>query len=84
MKLLFDQNLSHRLARALADLFPDSLHVRDVGLRAADDPVVWDYARQRGFVIVSKDADFHQRSFCLWGTTQSHLGKAGQLLDGGC
>lgn len=63
MKLLFDQNLSHRLARSLQDLFPDSLHVRDVGLKAADDPVVWSYARQHGFVIVSKDADFHQRSF---------------------
>lgn len=63
MKLLFDQNLSHRLARSLQDLFPDSLHVRDVGLKAADDPIVWGYARQRGFVIVSKDADFHQRSF---------------------
>ncbi len=63
MKLLFDQNLSHRLARSLHDLFPGSLHVRDVGLRAADDPVVWDYARQHGFIIVPKDADFRQRSF---------------------
>lgn len=45
------------------DLFPGSLHVRDVGLKAADDPVVWDYARQYDFIIVSKDADFHQRSF---------------------
>ncbi len=25
MKLLFDENLSHKLARLLADLFPDSL-----------------------------------------------------------
>lgn len=62
MKLLFDQNLSHRLARLTAELFPDSLHVRAVGLEAADDPVVWDYAKQHGFVIASKDADFYQRS----------------------
>ena len=62
MKLLFDQNLSHRLSRSLSDLFPDSLHVRDIGLNAADDPVVWDYAKTHGFVIVSKDSDFHQRS----------------------
>jgi predicted nuclease of predicted toxin-antitoxin system len=33
MKLLFDQNLSPRLARLLADIFPDSTHVREVGLR---------------------------------------------------
>jgi predicted nuclease of predicted toxin-antitoxin system len=25
----------------------------------------WDYAKQYGFVIVSKDSDFHQRSFVL-------------------
>ena len=63
MKLLFDQNLSHKLAHRLADLFPDSTHVREVGLKEAEDPVVWEYAKRQGFMIVSKDADFHQRSF---------------------
>jgi predicted nuclease of predicted toxin-antitoxin system len=63
MRLLFDENLSHRLVRRLADLFPDSVHVRDVGLKAADDPVVWDYARDNGLTIVSKDSDMRQRSF---------------------
>ena len=33
MKLLFDENLSYKLVRLLADLFPDSVHVRDVGLK---------------------------------------------------
>ena len=63
MKLLFDQNLSHKLARRLVDLFPNSTHVREVGLKEAEDPVVWEYAKRQGFMIVSKDADFHQRSF---------------------
>lgn len=63
MKLLFDQNLSHKLARRLADLFPNSTHVREVGLKEAEDPEVWEYAKQQEFLIVSKDADFHQRSF---------------------
>ena len=63
MKLLFDENLSHRLVRMLADLFPDSVHVREVGLEAADDPVVWDYAKNNDLMIVSKDSDLHQRSF---------------------
>ncbi|MDX6557954.1 MAG: hypothetical protein QOF72_1003 [Blastocatellia bacterium] len=40
MKLLFDENLSPKLVRLLHDLFPDSLHVRDIALKAADDPVV--------------------------------------------
>ena len=43
MKLLFDQNLSPRLTRLLADIYPESIHVRDVGLREADDLVIWEY-----------------------------------------
>ena len=63
MKLLFDQNLSYKLSRRLTDLFPDSTHVREVSLQEADDLVVWESAKQQGFMIVSKDSDFHQRSF---------------------
>ena len=63
MRLLLDQNLSPRLVDALAELFPRSAHVRDVDLASADDTTVWEYALENGFVIVSKDADFHQRSF---------------------
>jgi predicted nuclease of predicted toxin-antitoxin system len=62
MKLLFDENLSHKLARSLVDIFPNSLHVRDVGLKATDDPLVWDYAKDNDFMIVSKDADMHDLS----------------------
>jgi len=63
VKLLFDQNLSHRLMHSLADLFPDSRHVRAVGLGSADDEIVWRYAAAEGCMIVSKDSDFHQLSF---------------------
>lgn len=62
MKLLFDENLSPKLARRLADLFPGSLHVRDVGLKTSDDPLVWDYAKNHAFMIVSKDTDMHDLS----------------------
>lgn len=63
MKLLFDQNLSFRLVDALRDIYPGSSHVRLLGLAQDDDEVVWRYAKERGFLIVSKDADFHQLSF---------------------
>jgi len=63
MKLLLDENLSHKLVQLLEDLFPNSIHVRDVGLKAADDPLVWAYAKDNDLVLVSKDADMHQRSF---------------------
>jgi predicted nuclease of predicted toxin-antitoxin system len=65
VRLLLDQNLSPQLVRALADLFPGSTHVRDVGLSQATDDAVWAYAARHGYVIVSKDAEFHQRSFLL-------------------
>ncbi len=65
MKLFFDENLSPRLAQLLEDLFPGSIHVRDVGLKAAEDPLVWEYARDNDLTLVSKDSDMHQRSFVL-------------------
>jgi predicted nuclease of predicted toxin-antitoxin system len=65
VKLLFDQNLSHRLVSILSDVYLDSQHVRNIGLNAATDTVVWEYARANGFIIVSKDSDFHQRSLVL-------------------
>ncbi len=63
MRLLFDENLSPRLVQLLGSEFPGSQHVRDLGLQAADDQAVWDHAASHGFVIVSKDSDFRQRSF---------------------
>ena len=62
MGLLFDQNLSHRLVSLLAVEYPGSEHVRSVGLADADDEIVWDFARDHGHVIVSKDVDFFHRS----------------------
>jgi predicted nuclease of predicted toxin-antitoxin system len=62
MKLLFDQNISPRLPRLLADIYPESVHVREIGLREADDSAIWEYAKTNEFVRVSKDSDFQQRS----------------------
>jgi predicted nuclease of predicted toxin-antitoxin system len=62
VKLLFDENLSFRLAVALKDLYPDSSHVRDVKLLGAPDEQIWNYARDEDFILVSKDTDFYQRS----------------------
>ena len=79
MKLLFDQNLSHRLVSLLADSFPASAHVRDFDLQRADDATIWEFAKSNGYIIVSKDDDFHQRSF-LYG----HPPKVVWLRLGNC
>jgi predicted nuclease of predicted toxin-antitoxin system len=58
MKLLFDQNLSFKLCKIVADLFPDSSHVRDLELSEAFDLAIWNYAKANGFTIVTQDVDF--------------------------
>jgi predicted nuclease of predicted toxin-antitoxin system len=62
LKLLFDQNLSSKLVKSLADLFPDSVHVKDFGMEQADDRLIWERAKQDDLIIVSKDSDFYQRA----------------------
>jgi predicted nuclease of predicted toxin-antitoxin system len=63
VKLLFDENVSHKLVSGLASEYPGSAHVRNVGLSGAEDPQIWDHARTHGFAIVSKDTDFRERSY---------------------
>ena len=58
MRLLFDQNPSHRLLSILDDLFPNSVHVRSLGLAEADDLIIWNYARDHELVIVTQDSDY--------------------------
>ena len=62
MKLLFDQNLSPRLVRRLADLFPGSSHLSLHALDTANDIAVWEFAKSNGFAIVTKDSDFSELS----------------------
>ena len=62
MKLLFDENLSRKLVARLSRDFPDSSQVVLEGLETTDDRVIWDFAIQNGYVIVTKDDDFLQRS----------------------
>lgn len=62
MRLLFDANLSFRLIAAVERDFPDSAHIRSVGLSRAVDMDIWRYARQHGFAVVTLDSDFYDFS----------------------
>jgi predicted nuclease of predicted toxin-antitoxin system len=57
-----DENLAPRLASALAGVYPGSAHLRHFGLEGAPDTVVWEHAAADGFVLVTKDEDFHRLS----------------------
>lgn len=65
MKLLLDQNLSHRLVPSLQEAFPASSQVRLLDMDGAMDKAIWDYAQVHDFSIVTLDADFHEYSL-LW------------------
>lgn len=53
-RLLFDG----QLCTLLADIFPDSLHVRLLGKGGAGDGAVWELARTHNCLVVSEDEDF--------------------------
>ena len=60
IKLLFDQNLSPRLINRLIDIYPNSNHLYNLGLDTAEDSIIWQYARENNFIVVTKDADFSE------------------------
>ena len=60
MKLLFDENLSRKLVVRLAELYPDSIHVAQVGLIESSDRAIWDFAKAGNFMIVSTDTDLYE------------------------
>jgi len=58
MRFLIDNALSPRLADGLRDAGHDAIHVRSLGMAAADDEVIFDRAASEKRVIVSEDTDF--------------------------
>lgn len=61
MKLVIDAQLPPALASVLEQLGHDAQHVRDVGLRHATDPSVWDFVARQNAAILTKDEDFAAR-----------------------
>lgn len=67
------------MTQQLIDVYPECQHVRGVGMKEADDPEIWEYAKANEYVIVTKDSDFQQRSL-LFG----HPPKVIRLRAGNC
>ena len=59
MKLLFDQNLSPKLAKYFEGHFNASQHLIDFGFDTSDDLAIWEFAQKEGFTIITKDSDFN-------------------------
>ena len=62
VRLLLDENLSWRLAKALKDSFEQVAHAATLLGEAASDIAVWNHALKEGQCIVTNDDDFHSLS----------------------
>ena len=80
VKLLLDENLSDGIISRVADLFPDSTHIKAVGLREADDFVVWEWAKKHGFTII-KGHRFSSKGYCVWPPAEVHMATRRELPD---
>lgn len=60
-RFLVDAQLPPALARWLAAQGHEASHVGDVGLQAASDAAIWDYAVGYNAAIITKDEDFARR-----------------------
>ena len=58
-KLLFDNNISHKVLARIADIFPNTNHVMLESLDESSDEIVWFFARRNKYTIVTKDSDFN-------------------------
>lgn len=61
MKFIIDQQLPPALTTWLQRKGHDASHVRDHGLREAEDEDIWDFALRHRAIVVTKDADFSDR-----------------------
>lgn len=59
MQLLLDQGLPRSAAGLLRDSGIDAVHVGEIGMAAAKDAEILQYAKREGRVVVTLDADFH-------------------------
>lgn len=58
MNFLIDNSVSPVVAERLREAGHDAVHVRDYGLQASDDEIIFDRATAEERVVVSADTDF--------------------------
>ncbi|MFY7665761.1 DUF5615 family PIN-like protein [Flavobacterium sp.] len=59
MKLLFNQNISHRILNLLSENFSGSTCVKNEKLIDSSDKTIWEFAKESDYTIVTQDSDFN-------------------------
>ena len=59
MRLLFDQNISHRILKILSAEFQGSTTVKNENLINSSDQAIWEFAKKSNYTIVTQDSDFN-------------------------
>lgn len=78
--LLLDENLSEAVLGRLLTTYPNSAHVRETLGFGAADRMVWQYAKDSGRVLVTRDEDF-QRLSLLFGAPPKVIWLSGHNLS---
>ena len=58
LRFLIDAQLPPDLARRIAELGHDAIHIFDTDMKEAEDWAIWDHAVEHSCVVITKDADF--------------------------
>jgi len=58
MNFLLDENISPSLCFVLKQLGYEARHVKEIGLNAAKDDVIFDFAGHSGEIIITHDLDY--------------------------
>jgi predicted nuclease of predicted toxin-antitoxin system len=58
MRFFVDANMPPSLASWLTEQGHDACHAKSVEMERCKDRVIWQYAKERGLYIVTKDEDF--------------------------
>ena len=59
MKILLDENISHRVIPLLSDVFQPCTHAKIISPPLKTDKAIWHYSRKHHFTIVTFDSDFY-------------------------
>jgi predicted nuclease of predicted toxin-antitoxin system len=60
MKLLIDENISHRMLSIIEEYFPGSVHVKNISEAPVSGRFIWEHAKEYGYIIVTYDEDSYE------------------------